>query len=139
MDRRTIIAFAMMAGALLLYSSLFPSKPQGPPARPAPAVGETSPAPTAPREGMTPEAAGIGLGDRPDRRVFGKAFAGSDFQRQVFDLPDYRAVVDPVGGRITSWVLKRFTDAAEQPADIVPAAGFGLLEAEILTDWDRSS
>jgi YidC/Oxa1 family membrane protein insertase len=133
MDRRTIIAFAMMAGALLLYSSLFPSKPQGPTARPAPVVSETGTTPAMPRTGATPEAAAMGAEGRPDRRVFGMAHAGSDSQPRVFDLPDYRAVIDPVGGRITSWVLKRFTDAAEQPADIVPSAGSGLLEVEILT------
>lgn len=133
MDRRTIIAFAMMAGALLLYSSLFPSKPQGPPVRPAPVVSETGTAPAAPRVGATPEAVATGGEGRPDRRVFGTAHAGADSLPRVFDLPDYRAVIDPVGGRVTSWVLKRYTDAAEQPADLVPPAGSGLLEVELLT------
>lgn len=133
MDRRTIIAFAMMAGALLLYSSLFPSKQQAPPARPAPIVSETGTAPAVPRVGAASRAAATGAQGQPDRRVFGTARAGPDSQSRVFDLPDYRAVIDPVGGRITSWVLKRFTDAAEQPADIVPSAGPGLLEVDILT------
>jgi YidC/Oxa1 family membrane protein insertase len=133
MDRRTIIAFAMMAGALLLYSSLFPSKQQAPPARPAPIVSETGTAPAVPRVGAASRAAATGAQGQPDGRVFGTARAGPDSQSRVFDLPDYRAVIDPVGGRITSWVLKRFTDAAEQPADIVPSAGPGLLEVDILT------
>ena len=133
MDRRTIIAFAMMAGALLLYSSLFPNKPQAPSVRPAPAVSETVTTQPVPRLGASPEAAASGASGRPDRRVFGTARAGEGAEPQVFDLPDYRAVVDPVGARITSWVLKRYTNAAEQPADMVSSAGIGLLEAEILT------
>jgi YidC/Oxa1 family membrane protein insertase len=136
MDRRTIIAFAMMAGALLLYSFLFPSKPQRPPVRPAP-VSEASTTPAAPRAGMTPETAANKTLGRPDRRVFGKVLAGNGSQPQVFDLPSFRAVIDPVGGRITSWVFKKFTNAAEQPADIVPSAGAGLLEAEILTGGEE--
>jgi YidC/Oxa1 family membrane protein insertase len=137
MDRRTILAFAMMAGALLLYSSLFPSKPPAPQGRPAPAVRETGTAPVVPRAGAPPEAAATGTEGRSDRRVFGKTLAGTDSTPQIFDLPDYRAVIDPVGGRITSWVLKRYTDAAEQPADIVPSTGAGLLEAEILTGGEE--
>lgn len=136
-DRRTILAFAMMAGVLLLYSLLFPSKPQRQPAGPAPAVSGSISEKGAITTGLpgsnTPEAPAAGALDRTDRRVFGKTLAGGDAQPITIDLPDYRAVINPVGGRITSWVLKSFSDANEQPADIVPTAESGLLEAEILT------
>ncbi len=120
-----------MAAALWLFSYLFPSRPQRPPA-PPPAVAEKAEvAPTPPRE-SGPGTLRSEDSTRSGLRTFGTAPREAAAAPLEFDLPDYRAVVDPIGARVTSWVLKRYTDAAERPADIVPSAETGLLVTQLL-------
>jgi YidC/Oxa1 family membrane protein insertase len=52
----------------------------------------------------------------------------------AIETPTVRAVLRPHGAAFTSWVLNDFTDAREQPADLVPAAGSGLVRLGLVMD-----
>jgi len=148
MDRRTVLAFLLMAALLILYQVLFPeparrvepaprSASQDAAEQPVPGGGTSVPsldAPTPPVAAAPPAAEALGR-----RTSFGNTLVGEAGTEAppaaapiTIDQPEFRATIHPRGARISTWTMKRFTDAQEHPADLVPVPAEGLLKPGLL-------
>ncbi|MBM3286497.1 MAG: membrane protein insertase YidC [Candidatus Eisenbacteria bacterium] len=148
MDRRMLLAMALAILVLAANSLIFGKR--GP--RPgAPREGRdtsavrTSPAP--PIQPQRPPAVATPAGLSSGGSQLGNPGAMADTTGIVVVETDVlRAEFDPVGGAIRSWRLKRYTDAREEPADLVRTRSTGALwfairdgERIIRTDSTRFS
>lgn len=141
MDRRTLLAFGLLTLVLILFQYMSPKRPPATPA-PSPTITETG----------RDTSRGTTAPDQPDRATIGdlgpgtppESWAEGTFQN-ILVAPDeatapvmirrdsYQAELDPRGGLFTSWILNRYTDENEEPADLVADPGLGLFQIHLVT------
>lgn len=128
MDRRTYLAFALVIGVLIIHSLFFAPKQepqqQAPPVSSdstqvvttpvAPAIEPPKPSTVAPRD--------------PYSTALHDPIANEELHEIVRVETDLvSAEFDPVGAAVRSWKLREYTDAAEEPADLVRTRDLGAL------------
>jgi YidC/Oxa1 family membrane protein insertase len=136
MDRRTLLAFVLLTIILMLFSRV-----TSPPKRPAPAPATpttASPAPAQERSsetGLSSSQEGGKVGGQIGEGNTGRAFRNvlPHTSDGVFPVETklFRTEVSPHGGRIGRWILSGYTDAREQPADLVAQPGLGMLNLRV--------
>jgi YidC/Oxa1 family membrane protein insertase len=137
MDRRTLLAFALLTLILVFFSRV-----SAPPKQP---LGHTAAATSAATPGRPgPQAdsgsSSAGSGDRAPAAPVASGTQGAGFHNiltpaggpQVsFHTKLYDTAISPTGARVPRWVLSGYTDAKEQPADLVADAGPGMLRLSV--------
>ncbi len=129
MDRRMLLAMLLAVGVLVLNSLFFGTKNRPQPSMPAPSDTSKTlpavPATVAPPQvggkadaGAAAAAGGTMLRDSGTQESSGPIIVETDLVRAEFD---------PMGGALRSWTLKRYTDGASKPADMVRNRVFGAL------------
>ncbi len=117
MDRRMLLVFALAITVLLLNSLIFGQKKRSVP--PSPGVVDSTEVIPDPTSGSpTPEPPGTAAIPQ------GTMLIDADTTLQNTGLVHVEtemveAVFDPMGGGLRSWKLKQYTDADEDPADLV--------------------
>jgi YidC/Oxa1 family membrane protein insertase len=112
MEKRLLLAFALMG--LVLFLTQYMYKPD----RQAPQQAPPPPAKTQPE-------APLPLKKTPPPRVSAPAgqVAASKEETFIADTDLYRVVISNRGAVVRSWVLKKYQDGAGKPLDLVHAAG----------------
>ncbi len=135
MDRRTLLAFVLITLLLVAYQALAPKSP--PPQQRPPAAQES------PSSG-TPQAASTESSRTEPGTLAPAAAAPGTFENTLvpaetgpaaklaFTGDDYRAILDPKGGLIQSWILPKYTDSREEPADLVANAATGMFRLKLI-------
>jgi YidC/Oxa1 family membrane protein insertase len=117
MEKRVLLAIVLSFIVLYGYQALFPppdlpqrpAETQAPPAAATPAPGQAAPPDQAPVEAGTPAKPPVAL------------ITGDSAERDIsFENGSVRAVFSNRGGVITSWRLKKYLDASNQPLELVP-------------------
>ncbi|HSB37078.1 MAG TPA: membrane protein insertase YidC, partial [Thermoanaerobaculia bacterium] len=114
--KRLILAFSLSAAVMILWTILFPSKPdQAAPPKPPATTGAATPAAPAPTAAPTAVAAPTpGVPPVPVPPL-----AATAEETLTVDRPLYTAVVANRGGALRSFVLKKYLDAKGKPLDLV--------------------
>ena len=125
MDRRTLLAVVLATLVLVGFQILYPQKPT--PRAPEQAADRTPAATSieAPPSSKESEAAHAIPTDFP-------ATSDSLAAPLVLATDHYRALLTPQGGVLREWRLLGYTDAKEQPADLVAASDRGLFRLAIV-------
>ena len=125
MDRRTLLAVVLATLVLVGFQILYPQKPT--PRTPEQAADRTPAATSieAPPSSKESEAAHAIPTDFP-------ATSDSLAAPLVLATDHYRALLTPQGGVLREWRLLGYTDAKEQPADLVAASDRGLFRLAIV-------
>ncbi len=144
MDRRTLLAFVLLTLVLFLYQFLVP-KPQTPEVEARREPTETVAVAQSAGSESPPEVTPVSDGEEPGstitsrlgiRRERGADPAGLEnilLDGQPIQTPLsirndlYSAELDPEGGAITFWKLRDYTDADEEPVDLVADPQTGVL------------
>ena len=119
--KRLIIAFSLSAAVMILWTVLFPPKPDPrTPAKPAPAAAVPVSAAASPATAVPAAAAAPGPARAPAAApVAVTPVAASTEETISIDRPLYTAVVTNRGGALRSFVLKKYLDAKGKPLDLV--------------------
>ena len=119
--KRLIIAFSLSAAVMILWTVLFPPKPDPRmPAKPAPAAAVPVSAAASPATAVPAAAAAPGPARAPAAApVAVTPVAASTEETISIDRPLYTAVVTNRGGALRSFVLKKYLDAKGKPLDLV--------------------
>jgi len=118
--KRLIIAFSLSAAVMILWTVLFPPKPDSR-APTKPATAATTPAPAAnPTTGAPAVATAPAPARVPARApVAVTPVAAAAEEAITIERPFYTAVVTNRGGALRSFVLKKYLDATGKPLDLV--------------------
>jgi len=114
--KRLILAFTLSAAVMILWTVLFPSKPE-PAAPPKAPAATAAPATAAPAPAAAPTAVASPASGAP--RVPVPPLAAAAEETVTVDRPLYTAVVTNRGGALRSFVLKKYLDAKGKPLDLV--------------------
>jgi YidC/Oxa1 family membrane protein insertase len=142
MDRRTLIAFVLLTLVLILYQYMSPKRQSRPPVATVSTLAlrgadtsQTNSGPAPSSIAPAPSATGGPSVPAADRSQFANTLVSPDFIAPplVIERGVYRAVLDPRGGRFTSWVLAKYTDARESTADLVADPQAGLFQLHLHT------
>jgi len=137
MDRRTLLAFALLTLILVLFTRVA-SPPKTPPETP-PSQAESSASPTeapertAAAESPTgePAAEAVHQGAVLARGSFRNTLDTGQPRTIPIRMGPYTTDVSTHGGRLLSWVLHDYTDAAEGPADLVADPEKGMIDLRV--------
>ena len=142
MDRRTLMAFALLTLVLILYQYLAPKPPaRAPRVAPPDSTQTVSSLPRSPLgEGQAKDSTRVGSirrstpGSFVDGQLENTLLPADTVQNPLTIRRErYVAILDPQGGRITSWRLGNYTDAKEQPADLVARPSAGMFQIHLVT------
>ena len=122
MEKRLLLAFILMGAVLFLtpyfYKTVMPAAPAKPAKPPAAAV---TPPPETPAPAVKPADAKT---EKPAAGATAvQAAAGTKEELFTIDTKLYHLVLSNQGGVVRSWILKKFKDSADQPLELVNAAG----------------
>ncbi len=121
MERRMLLAFALVGVVLVLSQYVFNPTPPAPAAKQTQAVSKTEGAKDPASQTTTPPAATSGT--TPAVRTPGplQPVAATKEQFTTIDTKLYRIVFSNHGGVVRSWQLKDYKDAAGKPLELVNA------------------
>jgi YidC/Oxa1 family membrane protein insertase len=123
--KRLILALALSAAVLIVWTVLFPP----PPPKPAPVGATAAKSPTgvaaAPTAAPTASPTAVPPGRTGPRSipVSVTPIAAATEERITVDAALYRATLTNRGGQLQSFILKKFEDAAGKPLDLVRHGG----------------
>jgi YidC/Oxa1 family membrane protein insertase len=122
-ERRLLIAVALSLVVLTAYQFLYPPKP---PRRPAPGPSPAAVASGPPAAAPSPVASAGPAGTVPMASPTPVPGVGDDRERRVEVRSEHVDIAfSNKGARLVSWKLRRFTDAAGRPEEMVTAAPGG--------------
>lgn len=118
-DKKTVLAFALMFVVWFGWMALFPQKRPAPEQASSPTemAAETTPAPEsgAPSPALVESSTG-----RPEVSTGWASLAGSETGEPIrVRTPNFEAEIDPVGGDLLSWRLTRYEHAEGGPVELV--------------------
>ncbi|HEX7019273.1 MAG TPA: membrane protein insertase YidC [Gemmatimonadaceae bacterium] len=111
MEKRVLIAVLLSFLVLYAYQALYPPPPEPKPGTPAAAQAPPDAKAAPPSASKTPAPATPAAAPLP---------APEPGQQVVVDGPAVRAVFDTRGATLASWELKKYSDAAGRPLELVP-------------------
>ena len=122
MDRKLLVVFALTFLVIMLFQPLLKKYGPQPPAKP-----ESSQAPPVQNQAQLPSQAPMQLPTAPSASARKKAPASAPLQaasesETVIENDVYRIVFTNRGGRVRSWVLKKYTDDKGGPLELVNSA-----------------
>ena len=117
MEQRLLLAFVLM-GLVLFLTPYFYKPPVPPPKTTVPVKSQTAPV-SAPAVSKPAEAAP----PAPAAPLPGQIGASTE-QQLVIDTDIYRVTFSNRGGTVRSWILKKYTDRAGRPLELVNAASY---------------
>ena len=123
MERKLLIVFALTFLVIMLFQPLLKKYGPQPPAKP-----ESSQAPPVQNQAQLPAQTPTQLPTAPTASAKKKAMAPSaplqaaSESETVIENDDYRIVFTNRGGRVKSWVLKKYTDDKGGPLELVNSA-----------------
>jgi YidC/Oxa1 family membrane protein insertase len=122
MDRKLLVVFALTFLVIMLFQPLLKKYGPQPPAKP-----ESSQAPPVQNQAQLPSQAPMQLPAAPSASAKKKAPASAPLQaasesETVIENDVYRIVFTNRGGRVRSWVLKKYTDDKGGPLELVNSA-----------------
>ncbi len=115
MEKRALIAFALSALVLLVWYWFFSPAPTPPPRKEVPAAA--APAPEQP-SAAAPAAAPAAQAAPAQAAV---PIAAEKTEEITIDTDLFHVVLTNKGGRVVSWKLKAYKDAAGNPLEVVPS------------------
>jgi YidC/Oxa1 family membrane protein insertase len=158
MDRRTVLAIALMGGVMFIYQTFLASSPvppvdQAEQTQSSPAVEELDRSSSETRTyGSTEYETTGGPGETPDNRGLSDTEAGvaMDASRRAdvgiakisaspavsIDSPLYRTTLDPRGAKLVAWQLTNYTDKEDALVNLATEPG-GLMQMSLITDAGR--
>jgi len=119
MERKLLVVFALTFLVIMLFQPLLKKYGPQPPAKP-----ESSQAPPLQNQAQLPSQAPMQLPAAPSASAKKKAPASAPLQaasesETVIENDVYRIVFTNRGGRVRSWVLKKYTDDKGGPLELV--------------------
>ena len=122
MERKLLVVFALTFLVIMLFQPLLKKYGPQPPAKP-----ESSQAPPVQNQAQLPSQAPMQLPAAPSASAKKKAPASAPLQaasesETVIENDVYRIVFTNRGGRVRSWVLKKYTDDKGGPLELVNSA-----------------
>ena len=124
-NKRLLLAFGLAFAILILWRAfLLPPPPKAPPPKPVthtPASSSVGGAGTASGFSGGPAATSneVSAPSKPPAPVALAVRQGVQAEEIVIDADLYRVRLSTQGGVVKSWILKKYTDAAGQPLDVV--------------------
>ncbi len=134
MDRRTLLAFVLLTLVLVLFQWLAPkAPPRGVPGA-APAPAEPSARTPAPGTSEGSSSGESPAGSKTLPGTIENTLVPPDSVEHPISVNGgvYQAVLNPVGGELSNWTLTQYTDAQDQPVDLVPDSGSGMFTWKLL-------